>query len=251
MSSITVVIPMYNEMGIIKETAATLSRYMSENFEDYEILFSNDGSNDGCDTAVEEMQLPHVRVVGYEHNQGKGAAIRYAMLEANGDIVMFTDADLAYGTDVIKRVFDHFEENPESDVLIGSRNLSKEGYEGYTAIRKIMSKLYIKMLGVVGGFKFSDSQCGCKSFRNKAAKSIFQRCTVNGFAFDLEAILWAVELDMAVNELPVKVINHRDSKIRIFRDSFKMLSDAKNIRKQVKKQSKLENDKSEDMTNGI
>ena len=99
-------IPMYNELSIIKETAQTLSDYMSANFDDYEIIFSNDGSKDGCDKAVEEMNLPSVRVVGYEQNRGKGYAVRVAMLAAEGDIVMFTDADLAYGTDVIKRVYD-------------------------------------------------------------------------------------------------------------------------------------------------
>ena len=94
-------IPMYNESSIIKDTAKTLSEYMQANFDDYEIIFSNDGSKDGCDKMVEEMGLPNVKVVGYEQNMGKGYAVRCAMLAAEGDIVMFTDADLAYGTDVI------------------------------------------------------------------------------------------------------------------------------------------------------
>ncbi len=250
MSKITLIIPMYNESGIITETANTLSNYMSANFSEYEILFSDDGSSDGCGDMVKELELPCVRVVGYEKNRGKGAAIRYAVGQADGDIVMFTDADLAYGTDVIKRVYDHFEANSRCELLIGSRNLTSEGYEGYTTVRRIMSKCYIKMLCIVGGFKFSDSQCGCKAFRGQAAKDIFGRCTVNGFAFDLEAILWAVELGMTVHELPVKIINHRESKVRIIRDSLKMFKDAYNIRKNVKKQSRLEN-KKRGMTNGI
>ena len=72
-------IPMYNESSIIKETAQTLHEYMSANFEDYEIIFSNDGSKDGCDKMVEEMNLPCVRVVGYEVNRGKGYAVRTAI----------------------------------------------------------------------------------------------------------------------------------------------------------------------------
>ncbi len=243
MLSITVIIPMYNESGIINNTANTLSRYMAENFEHYEIIFSDDGSKDGCGDIVRSLGIPNVRVIEYGENQGKGAAIRHGVSKASGDIIMFTDADLAYGTDVIKRVYNHFAVHPNTDVLIGSRNLSKEGYDGYTSIRRIMSKIYIKMLCIVGGFKFSDSQCGCKAFKNDAAKSIFERCTVNGFAFDLEAILWAVELDMNVDELAVKVINHRESKVRIFRDTFRMLRDASRIRKRVKKQSKLEKEK--------
>ena len=226
---------MYNEISIIKETAQTLSDYMSANFEDYEIIFSNDGSKDGCDKAVEEMNLPCVRVVGYEQNRGKGYAVRVAMLAAEGDIVMFTDADLAYGTDVIKKVYETFLSNPDADMVIGSRNLSKDGYEGYTAIRKFASKVYIKVLSIIGGFKLSDSQCGCKAFSGKAAKEIFSRCEVDRFAFDFECILWAVKFGMKIVEMPVKIINHRESKVSVLRDSFKMVRDILKMKKRIKK----------------
>ena len=238
----TVIIPMYNESSVIRDTANTLSSYMEHNFENYEIIFFDDGSKDDCADIVNSMELPCVRVLSYDDgkNRGKGGAIRHAMLAANGDIVMFTDADLAYGTDVIKRVYDIMSENENTDVLLGSRNISKDGYDGYTAIRKIMSKVYIKVLGLVGGFRLSDSQCGCKAFKGECAKEIFKRCEVNGFSFDFEAILWAQMLDMKIDEMPVKIINHRESKINIIKDSFKMLKDVRNIRKRVKKQAKQE-----------
>ncbi len=232
---ISLCIPMYNESSIISDTAKTLHEYMSSTFEDYEILFSNDGSKDGCDKIVEDMNLPHVRVVGYPVNQGKGCAVRTAMLEATGDIVMFTDADLAYGTDVIKRVYDAFVETPEADMVIGSRNLSGDGYEGYTFIRKLASKIYIKVLCFVGGFKLSDSQCGCKAFRHDAVQKIFPRCEVNGFAFDFEAILWATKLGLKIKEIPVKIINHRESKVHVFSDTFKMLKDLRKMKKRIGK----------------
>lgn len=231
-------IPMYNEKSIIEATARTLSEYMSANFGDYEIIFSNDGSRDGCDKAVEALKLPNVRVVGYPVNKGKGCAVRTAMLAATGDIVMFTDADLAYGTDVIKRVAETFAKNPDADVVIGSRNLHKDGYEGYTAIRKIASKAYIKVLGVAGGFKLSDSQCGCKAFTKKAVARIFPRCEVNGFAFDFEAILWATKFNMKIAEMPVKIINHRESKVHVLSDSYKMLIDLRKMKKRIKKAPK-------------
>ena len=228
-------IPMYNEASIIKDTANTLHEYMSANFEDYEILFSNDGSKDDCGKIVEEMNLPNVRVVGYEQNMGKGYAVRTAMLAAEGDVIMFTDADLAYGTDVIKQVYDTFAANPDAQMVIGSRNLHKDGYEGYTFIRKIASKTYIKVLSIVGGFKLSDSQCGCKAFRGDAAKKIFSRCEVNRFAFDFECILWAVKFGMKIVEMPVKIINHRESKVNVLRDSFKMVRDILKMKKRIKK----------------
>jgi len=233
----SLIIPMYNEKSIIADTAKTLSAYMSEHFEDYEILFSNDGSKDGCDEIVRALNLPNVRVTGYPDNKGKGCAVRTAVLESEGDIVMFTDADLAYGTDVIARVAEKFAENPDADVVIGSRNLNKDGYEGYTFLRKIMSKTYIKVLCIVGGFKLSDSQCGCKAFRGEAAKKIFSRCEVNGFAFDFEAILWSQKFGCKIVEMPVKIINHRESKVRMFSDTFKMLRDLSKMKKRIRKAS--------------
>ena len=225
---------MYNESSIIADTARTLSAYMEANFSEYEILFSDDGSRDGCGDIVRNLALPNVRVVGYKQNQGKGCAVRTAMLAADGDVVMFTDADLAYGTDVIKRVYDIFEKDP-TDIVIGSRNLHKDGYEGYTFMRKIASKLYIKVLCVVGGLKLSDSQTGCKAFSAKAAKDIFSRCEVNGFAFDFEAILWAQKLGYKFREMPVKIINHRESKVNLVKDAFKMMKDLRKMKKRIKK----------------
>lgn len=232
---ISVCIPMYNENRVIADTARTLSAYMQANFEDYEIVFCSDGSTDGCDETVRALNLPSVKVIGYEQNQGKGYAVRTAMLAAEGDIRMFTDADLAYGTDVIKQVADAFAQKPEADLVIGSRNLSKDGYEGYTFLRKLMSKVYIRVLCIAGGFRLSDSQCGCKAFRGVAAEKIFSRCEVNGFAFDFEAILWAVKMKMQIAEIPVHVINHGESKVRIVRDTIRMLRDLRKMKKRIKK----------------
>ena len=232
---ISLCIPMYNEAAIIADTAKTVSAYMAEHFEDYEILFSNDGSRDDSAAIVTSLALPNVRVVGYEKNRGKGAAVRTAVLASKGDVVMFTDADLAYGVEVVSRVVRAFEENPEADAVIGSRNVDKDGYEGYTFIRKIASKTYIKLLCLAGGLKLSDSQCGCKAFRGEIGRKIFSLCEVDGFAFDFEAIMIGTRMGARFFELPVKVINHRESKIRIFSDAFKMMKDLRKMKKRVAK----------------
>ncbi len=231
---ISVCIPMYNESSRVADTARRLQTYMQEHFEDYEIIFSNDGSRDGSAECVEALALPGVRVVGYPDNRGKGSAVRTAMLAATGDIVMFTDADLAYGLDVISGVYREFEARPEADLVIGSRNLHPEGYAGYTFVRKLASKVYIRLLAFVGGFDLSDSQCGMKGFRREAAERIFSLCEVDGFAFDFEVILLAERLGLKIHQMPVKIINHGESKVHVVRDSTRMLRDLIRIKKRVK-----------------
>lgn len=225
---------MYNESSIICDTAKTLTDYLHVKFDDYELLFVDDGSKDGTAALVQELKLPNVYVLGYEKNRGKGCAVRTGMLAASGEIAMFIDADLAYGTDVIKQAVDTLEAQPDKQMLIGSRVLHPKGYEGYTFLRKLASKAYIKVLNLYGGLKLSDSQCGCKAYRGTAIKEIFSRCETDGFAFDFETILWAQKLGCGIVEMPVKIINHRDSKINVVRDTFRMLKELRAIKKRVK-----------------
>jgi len=231
---ISVIIPMYNEAKIIEQTAKKLSDAMRASFDDYEIVFSDDGSKDGCTQLVRNLDLPCVRVTGYAQNRGKGSAVRHGMLEATGDIRIFTDADLAYGTDVIAEAVARMEKEPACGMLIGSRNLEKAGYGDYGFFRRLMSRIYIRVLCMMGGFRLSDSQCGFKAFRHEAATEIFSHAKVDGFAFDFEVILRAQKADVSISEMPVRVLNHGDSKIHVFRDSFKMLRDLRRIRRDIK-----------------
>lgn len=232
---VSLCIPMYNESSIINDTLKTVSEYMKNNFDDYEVLFCDDGSVDGCRKSVENFPDPCIKAVGYEKNKGKGAAIRHGVMNAAGDVIIFTDCDLAYGLDVVKTAAKIFEDEADTDMIIGSRNLSGDGYEGYTFIRKLASKIYIKCLSFIGGFKLSDSQCGFKGFRGELAKKIFSECEVDGFAFDFEVIIKAGNYKAKIREMPVKIINHRESKIHVLKDSFKMLGDLHRIKKRNKR----------------
>ena len=233
----SLIIPMYNEEKILPDTIETLHAYMESAFDDYEIVFADDGSTDRSRKIVEECGHERIRVVGYEKNRGKGCAVRCGMLAAKGDIRLFTACDLAYGTEIIRTLYDKFTA-AECDVMIGSRNLSGDGDEGYTALRRIVSKTSIRVLCTIGGIKLSDSQCGFKAFSAKAAEDVFCRCETDGFAFDFEAILFATQLGYKIAELPVKIINHRESKVNVLSDSIRMLRDLMQIKKHVKEQLK-------------
>ena len=232
---ISLCVPMYNESSIIAKTARELHDYMSKNFfDDYEIIFSDDGSRDGSSDIVKNLNLPNVKVVGYEKNQGKGCAVRHGILASRGDIVIFTDADLAYGLDVIKEAVEIMDEG-EHSVVVASRAKHSEGYEGYTFIRKLASKTYIKVLNLFGGIKISEAQCGFKAFDGEKGRKIFSLCQTNNFAFDLEVILVAQKMKLKIYELPAKIINHRESKVNVIKDAFKMMKEISKIKKNIKK----------------
>lgn len=233
---LSLIIPMYNESAIIADSARTYFEYLSAHFEDFELIFVDDGSADDCAARVEALHLPATRVIRYTPNQGKGNAVKTGMLAATGDVRMFLDADVAYGTEVIGRAAALFAEHPDKDLVIGSRPLHPEGYAGYTLLRKLASETYIKVLNVTGGFRLSDSQCGCKAYRGSVAELIFSRTETKGFAFDFETILWAQKLGCGILEMPVKIVNHRASKVHVLRDTFKMLKELRAIKKRIQKE---------------
>ncbi|MBR6514786.1 MAG: glycosyltransferase family 2 protein [Clostridia bacterium] len=232
---ISVVIPVYNEEKNIINCIKSLHSYMSESFSDYEIIFVNDGSTD----ATEQIFLTNagnyrnLKMISYTPNKGKGNAVRTGMLGITGEYVVCTDCDLAYGVEVIGEMAKGLD---SYDLVIGSRNLTKDGHKGYDPIRKLASKTYIKLLNLAAGFKHTDSQCGIKAYRADAAKRIFSNCKTNGFAFDLEVLMIAEKAGLSIGEYPVSIINHSkdDSKVHVFRDTKKMLSDLKRIKKHVK-----------------
>lgn len=237
---ISLCIPMYNEAKIATDTACTVWAAMEINRRqygwDFEILFADDGSRDDCAArvrAVADEGREEIHVIGYDTNRGKGGAVREAILASTGDIVVYTDCDLAYGTDVIAEAMLRYRDSV--DGVIGSRRLNGGGYEGYTPLRKIASAVYFGILKTVGGFHLSDSQCGFKSFRGDLARKIFAKCETNGFAFDFEVLLLAEKLGAHIEEMPVTIINHRASTVHVVRDSIRMLRDLIHIKKRVRR----------------
>ena len=233
---LTLLIPMYNESAVIEDTLREVSAYMKETFGDgYEILFVNDGSCDGCEAAVAAFPDPCVRLVSYPENRGKGYAIRTGVREARGEVILFTDCDLAYGCEVIPEFYGILTGEGAPDIAVGSRAKHPEGYAGYTLLRKVVSRAYLSVLRLFGGLRLSDSQCGCKGFRAEVAKRIFSFCEVDRFAFDFEAILIGQRMGATFCEVPVKVLRHGESKVRIVRDTLRMLRDLGRMKRRIGK----------------
>ncbi len=233
---ISFVIPLYNEEKILPTVVPEIASYMETHFpDDHEIIYVDDGSNDESLNILQKMQNERTRILSYSPNRGKGHAVRRGMLAAEGDIVIFTDCDLAYGLDVVSEMAALFDGMSAHDVIIGSRSSHPRGYEGYGFFRKLASKLYMKILSLYGGCRCSDSQSGIKGFRKGAAQDVFSLAEVDRFAFDFEAILLAIHTGHDIFEMPVCIINHRPSTIHFFKDTVRMLKDVGKIKKRIKR----------------
>lgn len=229
---ISLVIPAYNESGIIMDTIQTVSARLAELTAEYEVLIVDDGSTDGMAELVRGCGDPCVRLEGYASNRGKGCAVRTGMLAAQGDLILCTDADLAYGVDVFAGLLERLRTG-EADLVIGSRRIGGEGYKNYPPLRILMSKCFGLLSHMISGLPY-DTQCGIKAYRRQAARAIFSRCTTDGFSFDFEVLMRADRLGLKVEQFPVSVINFRESKVNVVRDSARMFRDVFRIRKKVR-----------------
>ncbi len=241
----SLVIPMYRESEIILSTLSALTDFLSSYpKEDCELIFCDDGSTDHTVSVLQAELDAHpdryanVRLLSYTPNRGKGYAVRYAMLQAKGEFILFTDCDLAYGTGVLAEFLSYYQENKDTcQAVIGSRALHKEGHFGYSRSRKLMSRLYISAIRLLTRTKLHDTQSGIKGFSHALVCDIFPLCQTDRFAFDLEILLFAERCGYRIAELPVKILQNRNqaSKIRPIRDAVSMLRDVLRIRHHVKK----------------
>lgn len=229
---LSLVIPAYNEKDIIEGTVKTALARLTAMSPDCELIVVDDGSTDGTPHLLRAIEDTRVRLVEYTPNRGKGAAVRAGMLAAAGDYVFCTDADLAYGLENIPSMLAKLEETG-CDLVIGSRRLNGQGYKDYPLLRLITSKGFALIVRVLSGLPY-DTQCGIKGYRREAAQALFSRCATDGFAFDFEVLLRAQRAGMAVEQEAVTIVNHRDSKVNLLRDSVRMFRDLLRIRARVR-----------------
>jgi dolichyl-phosphate beta-glucosyltransferase len=140
--------------------------------------------------------------------------------------VVFTDADGSYGPEQMERVVAALERAP---VAIGARLGSQPG--GGSPLRRLASPVFNRVMRLLLGLPFSDTQCGLKGFRRDAAEALFQRARVDGFAFDAEALLVANRLGLEVVEVPVTAEERQGSKVRLRGDALSMLADVWKVRR--------------------
>jgi dolichyl-phosphate beta-glucosyltransferase len=228
---ISIVVPAFNEERRLPESVRKITAYMREHPHVRELVLVDDGSRDGTAALIRrfESEFANVRGVSYFPNGGKGYAIRRGVLEATAGLaILVTDADLSTPIDdlaiLIRALGTH-------DVAIGSRALATSDIGiRQRWYRQLMGKTFNRLMRAITGVPFVDTQCGFKLFSAQAAKPVFAEATVDRFAYDVEALVIASRLGFSVAEVPVRWNNDTDSKVRIFRDSSRMLLDVIRIR---------------------
>ena len=209
-------IPAYNEENRLPATLARLVSYIgSTPWGEVEVLIVDDGSKDGTAALVEDFAhiYPAVRLVRNPGNRGKGFAVRNGMLEAQGDWVLFTDADLSTPIEEVEKLLAAVRERGAAGA-IGSRALNRKLVSVHqSAFREYSGRFFNLVMRLITGLPFADTQCGFKLFRREVAREVFSRVRIPGFGFDVEALFVAHLLRFEVVEVPVCWANAEGTKV--------------------------------------
>jgi dolichyl-phosphate beta-glucosyltransferase len=228
MDSLSIVVPAFNEArrlpALFEGLDADADRAaQAADLSVLEVIVVDDGSTDETPSLLAERERtdPRLRVIRYEPNRGKGAAVRRGALEAAGDFVLVTDVDLS--TPLADVVGLSSALRGGSDVAIGSRGLPTSRIGVHQPFhRELMGKTFNGLLRLLTGLPYRDTQCGFKLFRLEAARILFEVQRIDGFAFDAELCLNARRLGMRVSEVPVAWYDQRDTKVKLLRSSLQM-----------------------------
>lgn len=212
---LSVIIPAYDEANRLPLTLIDVDRHLSLEEYSYEIIVVNDGSKDYTPDIVKRFipLIKNLRLIDNRANRGKGAAIKQGMLEAKGNIRLFTDADNSTSLDQFNKMLPHFKEG--HDIVIGSRSISG-------AVSESSQPLYRRLLEKKAGLlvrlfllrDIKDARCGFKAFTEKAANIIFARARTERWSIDIEALALAKKFGFTIKEIPVRWADSSGSHFR-------------------------------------
>lgn len=207
---ITIVIPAYNEAKRLGPTLDRVLDFVRQQAWDAEVIVVDDGSRDGTADLVEAYARKNeiVRLVQNPGNRGKGYSVRNGVLNAQGAIVLFTDADLS----------SPIEEAPK---LLMQRQ---------PMLCQVLGRAFNQLLRVILRLEFKDTQCGFKAFWRGAATALFPLQRIEGWGFDPEIFFLARRAALKVVEVPVRWSHDSGTRIHPLADGFRMVMDMLRIR---------------------
>jgi dolichyl-phosphate beta-glucosyltransferase len=231
--SLTLVLPAYNESerlpGALDELFGYLGRSgppraggrPASELGSWDVLVVDDGSTDGTAELIESRAEAardadgrrRLRVLRIPHG-GKGAAVRAGIMAATGDLVVFTDADMATPPDQIPLLT---AELAEHDLALGSR-VQPDGSDrraSQPVYRRMLGKLFHSLASAWVTGPVPDSQCGFKGFRREAGQDLFARQRIRSIVFDAEVIHLARRRGYSMAIVPVQWADKRGSRMRV------------------------------------
>jgi dolichyl-phosphate beta-glucosyltransferase len=239
LDSLSIVIPAYNEERRLPQTLDRILEWLKQRrFAFVEVLVVDDGSQDRTSAVVEGYNKTHalVRLLRNPGNRGKGYAVRHGMLEAAGEWILYTDADLSAPIEEFDKLC-QAAMAAGAVVAIGSRAVDRSLVSVHQpAFREFSGRFFNLVMRAVTGLPFRDTQCGFKLYRADAARQIFALQKQDGFSFDVEDLLIAQKLGLGAVEVPVRWANVEGTKVRLsqgiqsFLDLVRIRMDHRSIR---------------------
>jgi len=165
---LSVVVPLFNEDESLPELNAWIKRVVTAAGYSYEVVYVNDGSTDRSFEVLQELAAddPHVKVVSFQKNYGKSAALQVGFERVRGQVVITMDADLQDSPDEIPGLYRMITEE-KYDLVSGWKKLRHD-----PIMKTVPSKLFNRVTQWVSGIKLHDFNCGLKAYRGKVVKSI-------------------------------------------------------------------------------
>jgi len=222
MVEFSIVLPAYNEANTLETAVAEVMKALEEFADSYEIIIAEDGSTDGTDKIAASLsnRNPLVKHFHGDKRLGRGAALRNAFRNSNGEILVYMDVDLATNVKRLKSLVKAIEEEG-FDFAVGSRMLS-ESKVARSRTRLIASRAYNFLVRAMLGSKVRDHQCGFKAFKREALLPLLDEVAASHWFWDTELLVRAFRKSYRIKEIPVEWKSPRETKVRLLRDSSNM-----------------------------
>jgi glycosyltransferase involved in cell wall biosynthesis len=227
----SIIVPAFNESSRIGPGLEKALTFVREQHWNVEIIVVNDGSRDDTADIVKRfmLQAPEIRLLENPGNHGKGYSVRNGMLNARGDILLYSDADFSSPIYESVKLIGAIEQG--ADIAFGSRWLLAETQtRRQSLLRQFVGRAYNVVLHVILGLPYRDTQCGFKAFTRRAAEVIFTRQQIEGWGFDPELLFIARKFGLKMSEVAVEWANDDRSKINPIVDGIKMFFELLTIR---------------------
>lgn len=221
---LSIVIPAYNEGQRLPKTLDSIFAYLRSRSYRAEIIVVDDGSSDRTPEIVcaARQKYPELRLLANRGNRGKGFSVRHGMLEARGEIALFSDADLSTPIEEADKLIAAIVERGY-DAAIGSRAVDRNLIEVHQpVIREQAGIFFNRMARWIMGIEFSDTQCGFKAFRKKRTQIVFEQQRIERFGFDPEILFLAKRHGLGVAEVPVRWSHDAATKVNVAADGIRM-----------------------------